>query len=245
VTKRTVIFGALALAVYLTVAIVAGPHVGRRPLYDGLAPAVPYRYVDPPRDLAKSNAKPDTGEGTIDLPKTGSASTSVTTGDGQMQVVFPKGVFAARAGAKVVTVRIVPLAPPPPLKVAAGLEITGNAYLVKATYDATSRVARPAKPVTAVLRYPIKATEMVVREGSSWRKLRSQNSQASLQLFANSPIIGTFAAAGPPLKKNRTWIAYAAGGLGLLAGIVGYLQGRRSGRKNKNKKKPKKRMRRR
>jgi hypothetical protein len=72
---------------------------------------------------------------------------------------------------------------------------------------------------------------MVIRKGDRWERLESQQSKASLQLFADVDHLGTFAAAGPPHPKSKAWIAYAAAALGVAGGIVGYLGGRRSGRK--------------
>lgn len=228
---QTVAWGALAIVAYLFAAFVLAPRFGPRPLYDGLAPAQSYRYVEPPRDLADSNEPPDPGEGVVDLVRSGSASRSVTTGDGQMLVVFPRGVFKARKGEKAIRVTITPLAPPEPIEVTGGLEIAGNAYRVRAVYSRSKALATPRETMTAVLRYPVAASVMVVREGERWARLKTEISKGSLQLFADTEELGTFAAAGPPHRNSRAWIAYAAAGLGVAAGLAGYLRGRQVGRR--------------
>ena len=85
--------------------------------------------------------------------------------------------------------------------------------------------------MTAVLRYPVAASVMVVREGEAWSRLETQISKGSLQLFADTEDLGTFAAAGPPHRKSRTWIVYVAAGLGVAAGLAGYMRGRQVGRR--------------
>jgi hypothetical protein len=226
---RRWLWGALAIAVYTAAAVtVAGTGlVIPRPLYDGLAPAAPYRFVSPPPDLAEDNEEPQSGEGVVDLIGKGSEATSISTGDGQLQVVLQKGAFRAHEKEKTVEVRLEPLAPPEPLEVAGGLRIEGNAYSITAEYGRSGEGAEVRQDVTIVLRYPQHATALVRRDGSRWLRLDGQRSESSLQLFAASDRLGVFAAAGVPPSTWTRWIPYGAGALGLIAGVLGYLSGRR------------------
>lgn len=226
---RRLVWGAAALAVYALAAMVhARIAPFTRPLYDGLAPAAPYRYVDPPPDLVDANEPPEPGEGIVDIGGKGSAATSISTGDGQMQVVLPKGAFPGRKGEKRIDIRLEPAAAPRPLEVGDGVIVEGNAYAVTARYAKSGEEAELERAMTVVLRYPAFSTVMVRRD-RTWRRLETQVSEASLQLFADSDRLGAFATAGRPHTPGwRRWVPYAAGGVGLLAGVVGYITGRRS-----------------
>jgi hypothetical protein len=222
-------WGAAAIAAYLAASFA----LGGVPLYDGLAPNAPYLYVDPPPDLADDNQPPLEGTGVIDIVGRRSAASSVTTGDGQAQFVFPTGVFAARGKEKVVEITIVPIKPSPPIDLGGDTAVVGNAYRVQAVYE-TSRDRAPAREeMTAILRYPFTGSYVVRREGNLWRRLESENSQASLQLFAQTDELGTFAAAGPPHRIPFNWIPYAAGAAGVAVGALGYVQSRRMAKRRK------------
>lgn len=237
---RRVTFGTVAIAAYLATfwAISSGlPAV--RPLYDGLAPPMPYRYVEPPPDLADENERPLPAVGTLILEDKGSRARQVETGDAQAIVVFPDLAFAAREGETEVAVRITPLGasrlPPAPGE----LVITGNAYRVTATYPRSKDPAELDRPATIVVRYPIHDSAMLRLDGRRWRTIGSQAAQASLQIFAETDELGTFATAGIP-QPGRQWIAYAAAAAGVVAGAVGYLAGKR--RTEKRRKRPRKRV---
>lgn len=226
---RRLLWGLSAVAVYVCSAFLVA-QTGRvipRPVYDGLAPAAPYRFVSPPPDLVSGNEPPLPGKGVVDLTKDGSAATSISTGDGQLQVVLQEGVFAAKGKEKSVDVRITPVVAAPPTDLGEGLRIEGNAYRIEAKYAKSGETARAEREVTIVLRYPNNGSVMVRRDGNRWSHLETQVSTASLQLFAAADSLGTFAAAGKPHTTWTRWIPYAAGALGVLAGVVGYLSGRR------------------
>ena len=226
---RRWLWGVIAIAVYVTAALVVARTgvVVPRPLYDGLAPAAPYRFVSPPPDLAHGNEQAEPGEGIVDLTKDGSEPTSISTGDGQMQIVLQKGAFGAKKKERSVEVELEPFVPPSPIEVGGGLRIEGNAYRVSAMYARSNDPAELRRDATIVLRYPNNSSVIVRRDGSTWRHLETQVSVGSLQLFAGSDRIGAFAAAGTPHTTWTRWIPYGAGALGLIAGVVGYLSGRR------------------
>ncbi len=225
-------YGLAAAAAYVGVAFVLARSgvAPIRPLYDGLAPAAPYRYVNPPKDLADANEQPLDGFGKLELGEKGSAARTVSTADGQMLVVFADGAVPARKGERLVTVRIDPIDPARVPEAPEGLQIDGNAYIVAAQYEKSKDSVEIREPVTVVLRYPTHGTHVLQRRGPTWRKLKSESAQASLQLFAEAKSLGTFTAGGTPMP-SRAWIAYAATAAGVMAGVAGYVTGRRRTRK--------------
>jgi hypothetical protein len=209
------------------IAVAHGGRVIPRVLYDGLAPAAPYRFMSPPPELAQDNEPPEPGHGVVDIVDGKAQATSISTGDGQLQVVLQKGSLGAKRKEKEIEVDIVPLVPDPPLDVAGGLRIEGNAYRVTATYQKSRDPAPVKRDLTIVLRFPYTATKLVRRDGNTWKPLTTQISQASLQLFGATDRLGVFAGAGKPHSNFWKYVPYAAGAFGVVAGILGYLSGRR------------------
>lgn len=232
--RRLVFGGVLAGGAYLLAALLTSRAglLPIRPLYDGLAPPAPYRYVSPPPDLADENEEPLSAVGTLVLSPLGSNARTVSTADGQMLVVFQEGAVPPRDGEDEVTVRITPIDPGPLPVSPEGLKLDGNAYTVRAFYSKSEVAADLRSTVTGVLRYPAHATLMLRQDGRSWTRLKTELAQASLQIFAETDELGTFIAAGPP-QRSRGWIAYVAAAGGVLAGAAGYYTGRRRGRSRK------------
>jgi hypothetical protein len=237
---RRAAFGVAAVGLYVAVALVSAvlDIVPVRPLYDGLAPPVPYRFVNPPPDLTDSNEPPLREVGSLELGPEGSSARTVSTPDGQMLLVFAGGAVLARDDESEVKVTITPRDPAPLPPAPPGLRIDGNAYVVAAAYAGSGEAIELREPVTVVMRYPVHATVMLQQRRGGWRSLRTQSAQASLQLFAETSELGSFVAAGPP-AASRVWIAYLAAGAGVLAGAAGYLTGRRRGsRRRKRSRRP-------
>lgn len=232
--------GAAATLLYIVAAWASfrGGLAPVRPLYDGTAPPAPYRWVDPPANLATGNQQALPGDGTVEIAAPNPAT--VATQDGQAVVTIPAGAFEPRPGESRVRVRIEPLAPsglgPPP----GGLHYDGNAYRVGATYQKSGAPAtlraescarageqRPQMCATLVMRYAFGATALFRREGGAWEKVEGGSPvPASLQVFATSPRLGTFVAAGPPVAGSGggAWSVYvaaaAAAGALLAVGIL-------------------------
>ncbi len=204
-----------------------------RPLYDGVAPPLPYRWIHPPANLAAGNQAPEPGTGTITFAPDGSASASVLTNDAQAGLIFSRGGVAPRPGVTSARASIVPVdpnsvAPPPP-----GLRFDGNAYRMEARYSTGEPVAL-LRPVTPVLRYPVHATVLLRSDGRGWVPLDgSKRVEESLQVFARSDQLGVFVAAGPAGPAGTPWIAYAAGGAGVIAAAAAFLLARRRARRRR------------
>jgi hypothetical protein len=216
-----------AVALYVAVAL-WGPGIpaGIPLLFDGLGPPVPYRYVDPPSDLADDNLEPLEATGEIGLTEEGSRPTAVGTGDGQMQVIVPGDSFSPREDEELVVVQILPRALPADPEPGGDLSLVGNSYEVSAVYGESGEEAELRRDVTIVMRYPIHADELLRLDGSQWSTLESQRSEPSLQIFGDTDRLGLFASARFP-EASRWWLPYLVAGLGVAAGILGFLWGRR------------------
>ena len=232
-TKRALIGAALAAA-YIVAGITA-PFGPSRPLLDAIGPAQPYMWVNPPPLYRDGNVAPHSVTRKVQLTAAGSQAQSLATPDGQAGLVFPDGAFSARAGEKTISVKIDPLDPAtigPPLR---GTRFDGNAYRFTATYDSSRAKAVPAKPVTLVLRFAILATKILRRDGNAWTELDATPLGASLQIYGDTPRIGTFVAASPPLdtatktKKNfptALVVSIAAAVVAAAAGVAARLRTR-------------------
>lgn len=191
------------------------------PLFDGLAPPAAYRWVDPPPQLKSLNKPPSSLEQSVPLTASGTASTTIETEDGQVEIALPDGAFAPSAGQTGVSLRIRPLgagdapAPPP------GELIQGNAYRIDAAYQPSGATATAAQAVEVVLRYPVDATQVLAYGPRGWQAVPTILESALLSVAAQTTSFGLFAAVTtgvPPAKPGRVpaW-AYAAAGLALLA----------------------------
>ncbi len=222
--------GVAVALVYFVAASYVWSHVPIRLLYDGVAPPLPYRWIHPPANLAAGNQAPEPGTGTITFAPDGSASASVLTNDAQAGLILSHGGVAPRPGVTSAQASIVPVDPnaialPPP-----GLRFDGNAYRMEARYSTGEPVAL-LKPVTPVLRYPVHATALLRSNGRGWVQLDSKRVEESLQVFARSDQLGVFVAAGPAGPASTPWIAYAAGGAGVIAAAAAFLLARRHARR--------------
>jgi hypothetical protein len=108
--RRTLGVGAALAAAY--VMVVASTMIATdrqvRPLFDGLTPPPPYRWVKPPPGYGTNvKAKPD--EVTLALDGGESAPAGPTGVNGQVTLNLPQGAIPARTGDTAVKIAIVPL----------------------------------------------------------------------------------------------------------------------------------------
>jgi hypothetical protein len=129
---------AVALAALVTAWVAVPAAV---PLYDGINfPDEPYRYVVPPAGYQKT-PKPLSAKGSSPVAESTNSATIYANTDEQapqVNVVIPNRLLAAPAGARTVTVSVVPLAPD---RQPAKGSIDGNLYRVSATADPAGPVA--------------------------------------------------------------------------------------------------------
>jgi hypothetical protein len=189
--RRAVLAGIALAAAYLVVAgaSFSGGLLPRAPVLDGLSPPPPYQWVNPPPDRVKDNKPPSPGTGTIPLTSAGAAG-SVTTPDGQCQVLFDSSSVPLVAGQTSVSVSMSPIDPATVGAAPAGFSYDSNAYTITAAYEPSGQAISTLN-VTVVLTYATNATEIMQRQGSTWKALASTPAGQN-QLFAPATSLGTF-----------------------------------------------------
>jgi hypothetical protein len=209
--SRVALLAGVGIAVlYLAGAALSGRAslLARRPLLDGLAPPVPYRWVKPPPDLASSNKQPASLRFSVKLTSTGSQLGAFSTSDGQLNLVLGEGAVAASQGQASVAVAIDPvdpatLGPAPP-----GLLLAGNAYRIQASYRPSgAKVDTLGGRSSVGLIYPLLAAAvadpsghlvLASADGRSWQRLESTDTPGTHQVSAGLGITGYVVAAVPP-----------------------------------------------
>lgn len=175
-TTRTFAAGIAIVALYAGGAWFSGQlsPLARRPLLDGLAPPTPYRWVDPPPELASTNLVPAPGTFRIELGNRGNVTAVLTTTDAQVTLILPKGSVAPAERERALEVSIEPFGassvdpPPPPF------EILGNVYRLDSTYIPSDEPAELAAEARVVLTYPFSTgshpgnTVLHSSDGASW-----------------------------------------------------------------------------
>jgi hypothetical protein len=227
--RRAGLVGLVIFVVYLATvsATIAFRHDHVRPLYDGLTPDAPYRYVEPPVIVASENVKPTAMSTTIALGAGGSAAAGVATPDGQFVISLARGAVTPAAGATAISVRITPLDPhklaPVPGK---GLKALGNTYRLEITYEPSGQaVTRLAKPGTLLLQLPdIAQHEFLSPDGKQWSSIPARLvGTRSMTTSLRVPAYYVAATAGPTLAFRARQSSHAAIVVGLVVVLVALL----------------------
>ncbi len=210
-SKRLPIASGIVIAIaYLALAMVSGrmSPFARGPLLDGLGPAQPYRWVNPPADLAATNVKPSEGVFSLQMGTKGVLGQVLVTSDNQVTIVVDDATIPPHSGDRSVKFLVVPvdastLTPPP----GDGVVTFGNAYKLSASYEPSgTAVTTLAKPIDVILAHPVtrtlKPTVLDVYlspDGSGWTKLESKDSGVAQQVEAPSVAkLGYLQVAGVP-----------------------------------------------
>jgi len=182
--------------------------LARRPLLDGLAPPVPYRWVKPPPDLAASNKAPASLRFSVKLSTTGSQLGAFSTSDGQLNLVLSEGAVPASQGQTSVAVSIDPVDPATLGRAPPGLVLAGNAYRIQASYRPSGgKVDALGGRSSVGLVYPLLATAvadpsghlvLASADGGSWQRLRSTDTPGIHQVSAELDTAGYVVVAVPP-----------------------------------------------
>jgi len=228
--------GVAIAALYVVVAQLSfrGGLAPTRPLYDGTGPPPPYRWVNPPSELAASNTVPSPGAGSTPIGPKGSPAYNLNTDDGQSSIIFPPDGIVVLPGQTSVKVTIKPLDPakvasPPP-----NLDYDGNAYDIEGVYQPSGKPIQIPNVVcsltnanacaTVVLRYAFNATKLYRLDGRTWTEVPSQRATSALQIYGNTNKVGIFVAAGPhavnkkPKSQTGNIVAFAVGLVAILVG---------------------------
>lgn len=174
---RTFVTGAVLATVYVAVvaATLAGTDRPVRPLFDGLLPPPPYRWVNPPPGTG-FNTKPEPDVVTVPLAAAGSELAGLSAINGQVILNLPAGAFPPRAGAGEVRTTVVPLDPNRLGALPAGLTANGNAYDIRLQYRPSGgRLTGLAAPGNIILATPEPASVLLFSpDGRRWETIDTQ-----------------------------------------------------------------------
>lgn len=224
-------FGIIAL--YLAGAAVSGRAsvLTRRPLLDGLAPPTPYRWVNPPPELAASNKAPASARFTLDLTPEGSQLGAFSTSDGQINLVLSEGAVPARSGQTGVEVTVDPVDPATLGPVPSGLVTAGNAYRIQASYQPSGEEVQALGGQSSVgLLYPLLATAVAdpgghqvlsSADGRAWEALQSTDTPGTHQVSAGLArtgyvVVGVAPSAGESGTDPRNRILLVGTGVAIV-----------------------------
>jgi hypothetical protein len=195
--SRLVLLAGVGIVVlYLAGAVVSGRAsiLARRPLLDGLAPPTPYRWVNPPPDLAAGNKPPASTRFTVELTANGSRLGAFSTSDGQLNLVLSEGGVAARPGQTGVEVAVDPVDPATLGAAPSGLVVAGNAYRIRVSDRPSGRKVEALGGQSSVgLVYPLLATAVAdpgghvvlsSADGRTWEQLPSTDTPGTHQVSA-------------------------------------------------------------
>ena len=205
--------------------------LARRPLLDGLAPPTPYRWVNPPPELAAGNRPPASLRLTVELTAEGSRLGAFSTTDGQVNLVLSEGAVPPRAGQTGAEVAVDPVDPATLGPVPAGLVGAGNAYRIQASYQPSGATVEALGGQSSVgLVYPLLATAVAdpgghlvlwSADGRTWERLTSTDTpgthQVSARLARTGYVqVGVAPAAGGSGGDPRNRILLLASGVALV-----------------------------
>ena len=189
------------------------------PVLDGLLPPAPYRWVKPPPDRVGDNKPPSGATASIPLTSFGSSG-SVTTPDGQAQLLSDSNSIPAEPGQTSIKVSIESLdpatvGPPPP----GGYHYDSNAYRFATVYEPSGQTP-PTMTVTVVVSFATNADHIFEWNGSGWDALPTTPAGQN-QLFAPATKLGILVAAGTgsggtPAKQQSPLVAVL-----LVVGVFG------------------------
>jgi hypothetical protein len=248
VNRRTLLGGILVVSLFGVLAAVSGrlSPLTRAPLLDGGNILAPYRWVNPPPELAGTNQPPSSGRFTLLIRNGGSLPNTFVTSDNQTTLSFAKDAIPAHAAAKEARVAVQPedpatFAPPPD-----GLTAFGNAVRIDVAYAGGGSPAAFDADVDVSLVYPVTvtlhaATHEVLwsSDGSAWRPLTSKDSAVLQQVTATVPgpgyvLVGGMASAisptaspTPARSETLSTVLLVVAGASFLIGIALIVRGRR------------------
>jgi hypothetical protein len=231
--RRAAAIGLVVVGVYAILAAISGSlsPLARGPLLDGIGPAQPYRWVNPPPDLAATNVKPSSGVFTLTLDAHGVRPQVLVTSDNQATINVPAEAIAAHSGDRSVEITVTPVDPGTLAPPGDGLSSFGNAYRIDARYRPSgAKVDNLAQPIDVILLYPVtlnlQSTHHAIYssiDGQTWTLRSGSDSIATQQTDGAIPVLGFAQVAGrlsshsataAPGSKSRT-VA-----IGLIVGAI-------------------------
>ena len=224
--RRAVAAGLAIVLAYLGLAALSGhlSPLARRPLLDGTAGPIAYNWVTPPPELAGSNVPPSAGDFTVELTERGSRPDVLTTDDGQFTLILVAGTIPPAQEQRSVHITAEPMdpstfgAPPAPL------DIVGNVYRVRATYEpGGDPVTSVDKSIETILVYPLPpnahaTTHSVIAsgDGDSWSVSKGTDSPGNQQAEGPVGSLGYVAVGGDLQPGAASPAPLTSGGNGAL-----------------------------
>jgi hypothetical protein len=235
-SRVALLAGVGIVLLYLAGAAVSGRAsiLARRPLLDGLAPPTPYRWVNPPPELAAANKPPASTRFTVKLQGDGSRLGAFSTNDGQINLVLSEGAIPPRSGQTEAEVAVDPVDPATLGPPSSGLVVAGNAYRIQASYRPSgAKVTALGGQSSVGLVYPLLATAVAdpgghqvlsSADGRAWEALASTDTpgthQVSARLARTGYVqVGVAPGAGSGGGDSRNRILLLASGVAVV--IVG------------------------
>jgi hypothetical protein len=239
-SRTALLAGIGVVVVYLAGAALSGHAslLARRPLLDGLAPPVPYRWVKPPPDLAASNKPPASLRFEVELDASGSRLGAFSTSDGQVNLVLAEDAVPPRPGQTSVAFAIEPVDPATPGPVPSELVVAGNAYHIQASYRPSGEKVGALRGRSSVgLVYPLLGVPvadpagheiLLSADGRTWEALPSTDTpgvhQVSAPLHRTGHVVATVprgdATASQGGGRNRVLLITAGAVLLVLGALL-------------------------
>jgi hypothetical protein len=218
---------AITATIYLAmcVAVLNGGRHPLRPLYEGIGPAPPYRWVNPPAQFKATNIAPIAVSQTIQLTGSGSNQTGVATTDGQLVLSLPAGAIPPSLNDTTASVSITPHDPAKLGPLPAGLYSDGNSYEVRVSYQPTgTHLTVAARPVDVVIVTPVPSVALLSSaDGQTWHRVTDHHIPGQAAVAATITAFGyLLAAANAPVvvkPASGMWRILLIVGLGLLVGV--------------------------
>jgi hypothetical protein len=201
---------AAAYVAVVAVTMVATDHPVR-PLFDGLTPPPPYRWVNPPPGYG-TNVKATPDEVSVALAGGGSGPAGPTGVNGQVTLNLPQGAIPARPGDTAVKIAIVPLDAAWLGSLPPRLLPDGNAYDIRMSYRPSgAAVTSLAVPGNIVLATPEPASVLVFSaDGRHWETMETVRVGGPDSVGATFRRAGHYLAAIPgvarPTGRSREWL---------------------------------------
>jgi hypothetical protein len=229
-------------AIYIAVVAVTMFVTGRSvaPLFDGLTPPPPYRWVKPPPGYGL-NVKPQRSEVTVPLTATGSGPAGPTGVNGQVVLNLSDRAIQGHQRDTGVKITFKPLDPGRLGAAPPGLLPDGNAYDIRMSYQPSGdAVTDLAVPGNVILSTPEPASVLLFSaDGHDWRSINTQRVGGPDAVGGPFRRTGYYVAAIPgrrrtPPARSWQWLATARQiligvlALALVANLAGRVR-RRSG----------------
>ena len=212
--RRTFTIGAALAAAYVAVVGATMVVTDRpvRPLFDGLVPPPPYRWVKPPPGSG-FNTKPQRDDVSVPLTATGSELAGPSAINGQVVLNLPDGALPGRGRDTEVRVTVVPLDPSRLGALPAGLTPDGNAYEIRLRYRPSGGVVTElAVPGNIILATPEPASVLLFSPDGrrGWETLDTQRVGGPDSVGGPFRRAGHYVAAVPgvsrPVEESGGWL---------------------------------------